>query len=89
MKKILIINGHPSEDGLSFFISDSYVSGAKKSGAQVKVLNLKDIKFNPILKTYKDKLESDLIKSQKFIRRTRLCCKRRLLKLRTESLFLL
>jgi putative NADPH-quinone reductase len=68
MKKILIINGHPGKEGLSSFMVSNYAKGAKQFGADVKILNVKDLNFDALAKKYPDlKLEPDLIKSQKLI----------------------
>lgn len=69
MNKILIINGHPSKDGLSFFISKNYLNGAKEAGAEVKTITLSDLKFDASYKGYSDKkpLERDLLNAQKAI----------------------
>ena len=70
MKKILIINGHPDKESFCFALAESYKKGAEKSGATCKVMNLIDLKFNPIL-TYGyrkiSELEPDLIEAQKDI----------------------
>ena len=70
MNKILIINGHPDKESFCFALAESYRRGAENSGAVCKVLNLIDLKFNPIL-TYGyrkiSELEPDLIHAQKDI----------------------
>ena len=71
MKKILIINGHPSKESFSLKLAKSYLSGAKKSGADVKELHLKDLRFDPILHEGYQKiqaLEPDLERSQELIK---------------------
>ncbi|MBL0358444.1 MAG: NAD(P)H-dependent oxidoreductase [Chitinophagaceae bacterium] len=70
MKKILIFNGHPDKESFCFALAGSYRKGAEKSGANCKIINLIDLKFNPIL-TYGyrkiSELEPDLIQAQKDI----------------------
>jgi putative NADPH-quinone reductase len=70
MKKILIINGHPDKESYCYALAESYRNGVIQSGAVVKVINLIDLKFNPIL-TYGyrkiSELEPDLIQAQKDI----------------------
>ena len=70
MKNILIINGHPDKESYCFALAESYKKGAEKSGAKCKVINLIDLKFNPILTFgYRkiSELETDLIQAQKDI----------------------
>jgi NAD(P)H dehydrogenase (quinone) len=65
--KILIICGHPDKKSYCGSLAKAYASGAKSSGANVKVVNLGELKFDPILwEGYKkiQKLEPDLIKIQ-------------------------
>ena len=70
MKNILIINGHPDKESFCHALASSYKVGAEQSGATCKLINLIDLKFNPIL-TYgyrkKSDLEPDLIQAQKDI----------------------
>ncbi|MFM9910774.1 MAG: NAD(P)H-dependent oxidoreductase [Chitinophagaceae bacterium] len=70
MKKILIINGHPDKESFCFALADSYKKGADAAGGDCKLINLADLKFNPIL-TYGyrkiSELEPDLIEAQKDI----------------------
>ena len=71
MKKILVINGHPGTKSLSLELSKSYVAGAKKGGASVKELHIKDLTFDPILhEGYKQiqALEPDLEQAQELIK---------------------
>ncbi|MDR1975971.1 MAG: NAD(P)H-dependent oxidoreductase [Campylobacteraceae bacterium] len=48
-KNILIINGHPNKDSLNYAISDAYAKGARENGANVEVINIGELKFNPNL----------------------------------------
>ena len=70
MKNILIINGHPDKESFCFALAESYKMGAYKSGANVKLVHLIDLKFNPIL-TYGyrkiSELEPDLVQMQQDI----------------------
>lgn len=71
MKKILVIVGHPRKDSLSYSIADKYFSGAKKSGNEVRRLNLAEMKFDVILHDdYKrtENLEPDLKKAKENIK---------------------
>jgi putative NADPH-quinone reductase len=70
MKKILIIQGHPDRESFCHAISRSYKLGALSSGAEVKEINVADLKFNPTLPYgYKKKMamEDCLLKSQALI----------------------
>ena len=70
MKNILIINGHPDKESFCFALAEGYRKGAELAGAKCKVINLIDLKFNPILTFgYRkiSELEPDLIQSQKDI----------------------
>lgn len=66
-KKILLINGHPNEDSLSFSLAKAYKVGALSSGAEVQEINIRELDFDPNLKFgYKKRseLEPDLIDAQ-------------------------
>ncbi|MFV0482115.1 MAG: NAD(P)H-dependent oxidoreductase [Campylobacteraceae bacterium] len=70
-KKILIINAHPDEKSFNFGLCEAYENGAKSSGAQIEVLNLRDLKFNPSLEFGYRKsmdLEPDLVTAQEKIK---------------------
>jgi len=70
MKKILIINGHPDKLSLCFGLAESYKKGAESTGAECKLVNLVDLKFNPVLMNgYRERteLEPDLLKIQQDI----------------------
>ena len=67
MKNILIINAHPDKDSFCCELAKAYLTGAEKSGAHCKLVNLIDLDFNPVLKYgYKKRteLESDLVMMQ-------------------------
>lgn len=68
MKKILLINAHPlKEDSFCAALAQSYMAGAQKSGASCKLINLIDLKFDPILRYAYNKrmeMEPDLIQIQ-------------------------
>lgn len=66
-KRIVIINGHPDPESYNFALAEAYRSGAEKSPAEVRVIHLKDLNFDPNLQYgYRKRtdLEPDLIKSQ-------------------------
>jgi len=67
-KKILIILGHPKRESFCGALARSYIVGAKEAKAEIKELNLGDLKFNPLIKKDKQKLEPDLVTAQKYIK---------------------
>ena len=70
MKKILIINGHPDTGSFGAALAKSYQNGAQSTGAECKLVNLCELKFDPILHIgYKaqTELEPDLIQVQQDI----------------------
>lgn len=50
MKNILIINGHPDAESFNWALSESYAKGAIMAEANVEIINLIDLDFDPILK---------------------------------------
>lgn len=65
--KILIIYGHPRKESLGYALAGAYERGARAAKAEVKILRLADLKFDPIFWSNDQKLEPDLIKAQKLI----------------------
>ncbi len=64
MKNILIINGHPNKESFNFALAEAYKKGVLSSGAEVKEIIIRDLKFNPNLQLgYQEKteLEPDLL----------------------------
>lgn len=58
MKNILIINGHPNKDSINFALSEAYYNGAKKAGANVSIIHITDLTFNPNLQFgYRQRME--------------------------------
>jgi NAD(P)H dehydrogenase (quinone) len=69
-RNILILNGHPDKSSLCNELANRYKIGAEKSGAKVKLVNLRELEFSPILKHGYQKeteLEPDLVNVQKEI----------------------
>lgn len=67
MKKILVINGHPNSESLCSFLAQEYAKGARESGFDVRLVQLADLKFDPVLhKGYLkiQELEPDLLQAQ-------------------------
>lgn len=70
MKKILVINGHPNTESFNRALADAYISGAEKAGAEVQVLTISELNFNPSLQfgyQQRMELEPDLVKAQQLI----------------------
>jgi len=64
MNNILIINGHPNKESFNFAIADAYKRGALSTGAAVKEIIIRDLKFDPNLQFGYQKimeLEPDLV----------------------------
>ena len=67
MRKILIINGHPDKESFNFALSAAYKNGAKKSNAEIKEINIRELNFNPNLQfgyRKRTELEPDLLEAQ-------------------------
>ncbi|WP_289058682.1 NAD(P)H-dependent oxidoreductase [uncultured Flavobacterium sp.] len=72
MKKILIINGHPNAESFNFGIAEAYKNGAITSGAQVEIITIANLNFNPNLQFGYQKrtdLEPDLLESWEKIKK--------------------
>ena len=70
MKKIAIINGHPNKDSFNFGVAEAYRAGAVETGAEVKEIVIRELKFNPNLQFGYQKrmeLEPDLMKAWEII----------------------
>lgn len=70
-KKILIINGHPDKESFCHALTLAYQQGAEASGAQVEVIHIIDLAFNPNLEfgyRKRTELEPDLIEAQQKIK---------------------
>ena len=67
MKRILLIHGHPNEDGCTARLARAYIEGAQASGAEVQALWLGRLSFDPILRhgfRAPQELEPDLQRAQ-------------------------
>lgn len=67
MKRILVIMGHPGAQSLSSSLAKIYAQGARQAGAEVRELNLRELKFDPSLhEGYQviQELEPDLVAAQ-------------------------
>ena len=71
-KHILIINAHTGKDSLCHDLAERYLLGAEKSNAAVKLVNLDELEFSPILKhgyNKRTELEPDLVNMQDEIKK--------------------
>lgn len=48
-KRILVLIGHPRADSLCRRLAASYAEGASSSGAEVRAIHLRDLRFDPVL----------------------------------------
>jgi len=65
--KILLINGHPSNESFCYALSQAYKQGAQSAGAEVREIHVGELKFSPNLAHGYRKiteLEEDLLKAQ-------------------------
>jgi len=70
MKRILVIDGHPSPESLTAALARSYADAARGAGHLVESLTLRDLNFDPILhQGYRtiQPLEPDLLRAQELI----------------------
>lgn len=70
MKKILVINGHPNAGSFNRALTDAYLLGIRKTEAEVKVLTISELQFNPSLQfgyQQRMELEPDLVQAQELI----------------------
>jgi len=69
-KRILVVLGHPVTDSLCGQIAETYASSAREAGAEVRLLCLGELAFDPILHHGYGKvqeLEPDLVMAQESI----------------------
>lgn len=70
-KKILLINGHPDAESYNFALARAYRTGAEKSGAEFREINIRELEFNPNLQfgyRKRTELEPDLLAAQENLR---------------------
>jgi putative NADPH-quinone reductase/1,4-dihydroxy-2-naphthoate octaprenyltransferase len=67
---VLVINGHPRENSLTGALVQAYVTGARQTPANIKVLNVARLYFNPNViesSPHKQYLEPDIKNSRELI----------------------
>lgn len=69
-KNILAILGHPKPDSFCAALYDSYVEGAKAAGADIRVMRLHELTYDPVFTGYSSPIEPepDLLQAQESIR---------------------
>jgi putative NADPH-quinone reductase len=70
MRNVLILNGHPDPESLCAALAHAYCRGARAGGHRPRVLNVSELKFDPVLhRGYKgaQALEPDLVMAQQSI----------------------
>lgn len=68
---VLYINGHPYAQSFHAAIRDSYIKAARAGGHTVKILNLGDLEFDPVLRHgYSERMPQDVVidKSQRLVK---------------------
>lgn len=69
MKNILIINGNPKNESFSSAITETYKNAAENSGATIKIINMKDLKFEAFQTEFKDyEVSEDILNARKSIK---------------------
>lgn len=70
MTRILVLHGHPSEEGLTARLTRAFEAGAREAGAEVETLWLGRLSFDPILRhgfRSPQALEPDLVRAQELL----------------------
>ncbi|TLS48402.1 NAD(P)H-dependent oxidoreductase [Paenibacillus antri] len=70
-KKVLVVNGHPDPESFCAALADAYAEGANRADADVRVIHVGRLEFEPNLKfgyRQRTELEEDLIVAQASIR---------------------
>lgn len=65
-RKVLVLLGHPRTQSLCGGLAEAYVEGAAGAGAEVRLIKLEDLAFNPTMPAYDSPgaLEPDLLALQ-------------------------
>lgn len=70
-KKIVIINGHPDKESYNFALAAAYQQGVEASDAELRVINIRALDFDPNLAygyRKRTELEPDLLASQETLK---------------------
>lgn len=70
-KKIFILVGHPNKESFSTALAEAYAKGAREAGHEVRLTQISDMRFDPILhKGYKEiqAFEPDIVKFQEDVK---------------------
>jgi len=70
MKNVLVVCGHTDPNSLCTALAHAYVDGAKATGAEVRLLHLGELNFDPVLRlgyTQVQALEPDLQTAQEWL----------------------
>ena len=71
MKTILVIDGHPDAESLCASMASTYTKASLKAGFETKLIALRDLEFNPILKhgyRKRTELEPDLLETIEYLK---------------------
>lgn len=66
-RRIVIVNGHPDTESYNFGLAKAYKKGVESTGAELREIVIRDLKFDPNLQygyRKRTELEPDLIESQ-------------------------
>ncbi|MFP8961409.1 NAD(P)H-dependent oxidoreductase [Streptomyces nanhaiensis] len=69
--RILVIDGHPDPGSYSEALATSYAEGARAGGHEVRLMRLREMRFDPILHggfTHPQPLEPDLVRARDAVR---------------------
>lgn len=70
-KRIFILVGHPNKESFSTALAEAYAKGAREAGHEVRLTQISDMQFDPILhKGYKEiqAFEPDIVKFQEDVK---------------------
>ena len=71
MRRVLVIDGHPDAGSYCAALAHAYVEGARAGGHEVRLLCVRDMRFDPVLHggfTHPQTLEPDLVDARDAVR---------------------